>query len=150
MVTACALLVGGMLNQYNQINDRLRAHARERLGLLRTKEDGLARVDELGGVFTRERLQELDQQLPHMLGRYHLIRNAVLAMYCAVLVFLTTMLAIGAAYELRSSGWATGALVLFVVGMATMLVGLVQHALFVVGGNTMVRYEVRRILDLGR
>jgi hypothetical protein len=150
MVTACAILVGGMLTQYNQINERLRTFARERLDLLRSEEGGLARVADLAGAYTRERLRELDTQLPLLLKRYQRIRNAVLAMYCAVLLFVATMLTIGLAYGLQSAGWATGALVLFLVGMGITLVGLAQHAVFVVGGNTLVRYETQRILDLGR
>jgi hypothetical protein len=150
MVTACAILVGGMLIQYNQINDRLRVFARERLDILRTRDGGLTRVAEMTGAYAQERLTQLDDQLPYMLKRYHLIRNAVLTMYCAVLVFVVTMLTIGVAFGLRSLPWAVGALILFLLGMVTTLVGLAQHAFFVIRGNVVVRYETRRILDLGR
>jgi hypothetical protein len=150
MVTACAILVGGMLTQYNEMNARLRAFAKERLDLLRTDDGGLARVAELTGAFAKERLLELDTQLPQLLHRHQRIRNAVLTMYCAVLVFVATMLTIGVAYGVQSADWAISALVLFVVGMVTTLAGLAQHALYVVGGNAGIRYETRRILDLGR
>jgi hypothetical protein len=150
MVTACAILMGGMLTQYNQMNERLRAFARERLDLLRTPDGGLARVADLTEAYAVERLHELDGQIPRLLKRYQLIRDAVLTMYCAVLVFVSTMLAISLAYGLHSAGWATGALVLFLVGMVTALAGLAQHAFYVVGANTAVRYEMRRVLELGR
>jgi hypothetical protein len=150
MVTACAILVGGMLTQYNQTNDRLRAFAKERLNLLRTDDGGIARVDDLTGAYTKERLKELDTQLPRLLLRYQHVRDAVLTMYCAVLVFVATMLTISVAYALQSAGWAIGALVLFLVGMVTTLAGLVQHALYMLGGNVAVMYETQRILDLGR
>jgi hypothetical protein len=150
MVTACAILVGGMLTQYNQINDRLRVFARERLELLRTDEGSLTRVPDVGGAYAQERLSQLDEQLPSMLRRYYLIRNAVLTMYGAVLIFVVTMLTIGVAFGLQSLPWATSALVLFVLGMLCTLAGVAQHALFVIGGNVLVRYETRRILDLGR
>ncbi len=44
MITACAILISGMLAQYAQINDRLRSVAKERLGLPRTDDGELARV----------------------------------------------------------------------------------------------------------
>jgi hypothetical protein len=138
MVTACAILVGGMLTQYNQTNDRLRAFAKERLRLLRTDDGGLAHVGELTGAYAKERILELDTQLPRLLRRYQHVRNAVLTMYCAVLVFVATMLTISVAYALQSAGWAISALVLFLVGMVTALAGLVQHAVYVLGGNVAV------------
>jgi hypothetical protein len=150
MVTACAILVGGMLTQYNQMSERLRGFAKERLELLRTDEGGIARVTDLTGAYAMERLLELDAQLPRLLQRYRRIRNAVLTMYCAVLVFMATMLTISVAYALQSPGWATSALVLFLVGVVTALAALAQRAVFVVGGNVVVRYETQRILDLGR
>jgi hypothetical protein len=139
-----------MLTQYNQLNDRLRVFARDRLDLLRTPDGGVARAAEVTGAYARERLLEIDAQIPVMLKRYQSIRNAVLTMYCAVLVFVVSMLTIALAYELHSTGWATATLVLFLVGLVTALLGLAQHALFVVGGNVVVRYEALRILDLDR
>src|SRR5262245_59144529 len=92
----------------------------------------------------------LDVQLPRLLQPYQRIRNAVLTRYCTVLVFLATMLAISVAYAFQSAAWVTSALLLFLVGVVTALAALAQHALFAVGGNTVVRYETQRILDLGR
>lgn len=150
MITACAILISGMLAQYAQINDRLRAFARERLGLLRTDDGGLAQVAELSGAYTQERLRELDTQIPRLLRRYRMVHNAVLTMYCAVLLYIVTMFAIGVAYSEHSSGWATAALLIFLAGMATMLAGIGMQALYVYGANASVQYETQRILDLGR
>lgn len=149
MITACAILISGMLAQYAQINDRLRSFSKERLGLLRTEDGGLARVAELRGAYAKERLGELDAQIPRLLRRYRMVHNAVLTMYCAVLLFVVTMFAIAAAYGLQSSGWATAALLLFLAGMVTMLVGIGAQAVYVYGANASVRYETQRILDLG-
>lgn len=150
MITACAILITGMLAQYAQINDRLRNFAKERLELLRTGDGGLAREAELTGAYARERLSELDTQMPRLLRRYRMVHNAVLTMYCAVLIYVVTMFAIGAAYKLQSSGWATAALLLFLGGMATMLVAIGLQAVYVYGANASVQYETQRILDLGK
>lgn len=150
MITACAILITGMLAQYAQINDRLRSFAKERLGLLRTDDGGLAGVADLSGAYAKERLSELDAQIPRLLRRYRMVHNAVLTMYCAVLLFVVTMFAIAAAYALQSSAWATAALLLFLAGMVTMLVGIGVQAVYVYGANASVQYETQRILDLGR
>lgn len=150
MITACAVLISGMLAQYAQINDRLRSFARERLGLLRTDDGGLARVADLSGAYAQERLAELDAQIPRLLRRYRMVHNAVLTMYVAVLLFVVTMFAIGVAYSEHSSGWATAALLIFLAGMATMLVAIGVQAFYVYGANASVQYETQRILELGR
>ena len=150
MITACAVLISGMLAQYAQINDRLRSFAHERLGLLRGDDGELLRVGDLHDAYTRERLAELDAQIPRLLRRYQMVHNAVLTMYCSVLLFVVTMFAIGAAYKLQSSTWATAALLVFLAGMATMLVGIGLQAVYVYGANASVQYETQRILDLGR
>jgi hypothetical protein len=150
MVTACAILVGGMLTQYNQTNDRLRSFARERLNLLRTEDVGVARVAELTGAYTTERLLELDTQLSWLLHRYQRMCNAVLTMYCAVLDVRGDDAdhRVGVRVSVAGLG-EISALELFLVGMVTMLAALVKHALYVLGGNVAVLYETQRILELG-
>ena len=150
MITASAILISGILAQYAQINDRLRTFARERLELLRTDDGGLAHSADLNGAYATERLRELDTQIPRLLRRYQVVHNAVLTMYCAVLLYVVTMFAIGAAYKLQSSAWATAALLIFLTGMATMLVAVGLQAFYVYGANTSVQYETQRILKLGK
>jgi Protein of unknown function (DUF2721) len=90
MIMACAILLGGMQAQFAAINDRLRAMARERLELLRTPDGGLSNVASLVGAYAIERLCEIDAQMPRLLRRHQLVHNAVLTLYCAVLVFVLT------------------------------------------------------------
>jgi Protein of unknown function (DUF2721) len=75
MVSACAILVTGLLSRYAAINDRLRAIGQERLDLLRRK----IRASE--DPFIDERLAEIDYQIPDLLHRHKLAQNAVLAVY---------------------------------------------------------------------
>jgi hypothetical protein len=83
IMTACAILAGGLLTCYAAINDRLRAIARERLDLLRDGADP-ARRDPL----MAERLEELDAQLPGLLHRHTQARNALMGTYGASLIFI--------------------------------------------------------------
>lgn len=122
----------------------------ERLGLLRTDAGGLAREEELSSAYAKERLSELDAQIPRLLRRYRMVHNTVLTMNCAVLLFGVTMFAIGVVYSEHLSGWATAALLIFLAGMATMLVDIGLQAFYVCGANASVQYEPRRILELGK
>ena len=150
MITACAILLGGMQAQFAAINDRLRARARERLELLRTPDWGLSNVASLVGVYAIERLREIDAQMPRLLRRHQLVHNAVLTLYCAVLVFVLTMFIIAVAAAQHSSGMATLALVVFLIGIATVLVGVAVMAVEIRRSNDALQYETQRVLELGQ
>src|SRR5687767_13503104 len=89
MVTACAILLQGLLARYAQISERLRNLSRERLDLLfaQMTNDGLR----------AERLRLIDVQIPDLVKHHKFAHDAVLAVYYAVLLFLTSMFAIALA-----------------------------------------------------
>ena len=99
MVTTCAILLGGMQGHYAAVNDRLRAMARERLDLLL----GLGQSSN-PEAFVSERLEQIDHQLPDILRRHKRIRDTVLLVNCAVLVYLLSMVVIAAAV-MTASAW---------------------------------------------
>jgi hypothetical protein len=150
MVTACALILGGLLGRYAVINDRLRALARERLEMWQ-KFGGsfpaeMATVDALAV----ERLQEIDMQIPDLLRRHKWTRDAVLSVYGAVIVFITTMFVIAAAAVANSDLIAALVLILFLCGTALLLCGVLLTAREVRHSRHAVEYEVERIAALGR
>ena len=61
MFSACSVFVGGVLNHYTSVGDRIRALTRERLELLRAGKSTLG----------LERLDEIDTQLPELLHKRH-------------------------------------------------------------------------------
>lgn len=145
MVTSCAILVGGLLQRYAAINDRMRAMARERLDLLRSiKATAAAQLD----PYVAERLGEIDTQMPDLLRRHKLIHDSVLTVYCAVLVFVASMVVIAGAATFSSSAAAGAALVLFLVGTAVFLIGVLLTALEVRTSRRAVVYEVERVMAL--
>src|SRR6266487_765554 len=81
MFSACSVFVGGVLNHYTSVGDRIRALTRERLELLR------------GGrsVLSLERLDEIDTQLPELLNRHRLIHHALLAVYASIGILVLMM-----------------------------------------------------------
>jgi hypothetical protein len=144
MVTACAVLLGGLLSRYAAINERLRAHARERLDLLRQANAGEPTADS----FIPERLQEIDNQIPDLLHRHRLERDAVLSAYCSVLVFIVTMFVIAVAAAANSAVASTLALFLFLLGTGIMFLGVLLTAVEVRESQRAVEYEVRRVAGL--
>jgi hypothetical protein len=140
MVTACAIIVGGLMAHYQSVNDRLRAMTRERLDLLRGPSDA--------DPITLERLSEIDYQAPELVHRHQLIRDAILALYGAMFVFVACMLAIGIAAMSGSPLAAQSVLVLFLIGVLTLLLGLTISSLEIRVSHRAVDYEVQRVLSL--
>jgi hypothetical protein len=136
MLTACGILVSAMLQHYAAINDRVRAMSRERLGLV---------VATASGPESGERLTEIDYQLPGLLRRHELVRNAVLTIYAAVLVFVISMFVMAGAALSSSAGLATAALLVFLGGTAVMLLGLVFFALDIHSSHQALQYETVRV-----
>lgn len=111
MVSACAILVGGLSGRATAINDRLRALNKERLDLVR----GFNNLPLSG-----ERLREIDFQFPDLRQRLKIAHNAVLVIYCAILIFVFDMLLIALA-ALTASVWtAILALALFLIATLTL------------------------------
>lgn len=145
MVTSCAIMVGGLLQRYAAINDRMRAMTRERFELLRS----MGRTDSAQlDPFVAERLGEIDAQFPDLLHRHTLIHTSVLTVYCAVLVFVASMFVIAGAAAFSSSAAATAVLILFLAGTAVFLAGVLLTALEVRTSQRAVVYEVERVMSL--
>jgi hypothetical protein len=144
MITSCSILLGGMLSHYTAISDRLRAIARERLDLLRANAGGQS--DSL----TVERLNEFKVQVPQLLERLEMSRDAILAIYSAILVFVVDMFVIAAA-EVTDAEWiATAALVVFLFGTGVMLSGIWITAREIRRSQRAVAAEALRGLELTR
>ncbi len=139
MVTACSVMVSGLVNRFAAINDRLRALNHERIELLTKLSDN---------IFTAERIEEIDGQIPALLTRLKLAHNSVLAIYCAVVIFIIDMLVIALA-ALSNYAWAAfAALVVFLLGTAIIALGVmltireVQVSLFA------IEFETKRVAAL--
>jgi hypothetical protein len=150
MITSCAILVNGFLTRYAEVNDRMRSLARERLELLRGADGSLSTATGTVGAFKSERLAEIDAQLPGLLRRHELLHRAVLAIYLAILIFVLSMLTIALASAPNSATLATAALVVFIMGTLALLAGVALISVEVRLSNAAVRYEVVRVMRLGK
>jgi Protein of unknown function (DUF2721) len=148
LITAAALLTGALLAMYGSINDRMRAMSHERLDILTGADGSLLSAGQVPAS-GRERLTQIDTQLPLMLRRHRLLHDAVLLLFAGVAVLVLSVIAIGTAVTNGSGGIGTAALILVLVGTVTLLTGLLFAARSIMLSTDAVDYEVKRSLSLG-
>lgn len=147
MVSACGLVLTGLLARYAAVNDRLRALARERLELWRGMTASGDAAEPSSGL-AAERRALIDGQTPGLLRHHRLLHDAVLAVYTAVLVFVACMFVIALAALTERDWLASAALVLFLAGTATLLGGVLLTAVEVRTSHEAVQFEARRVMRL--
>jgi hypothetical protein len=122
MVTCCSIFTSAMFGRYESLSARMRALHRERLDLL-AQTDHETGADEERSRETR-RIEEIEHQLPGMLGRHRSIRNAILAVAAAMLTLVSGMFLIAAAELTRSTAVAGLALAVFLLATGVFLAGV--------------------------
>jgi len=148
LITAAAILSGALLTMYGSVNDRMRTMDQERLDILTGSGGSLLSAAELSPS-GRERLTQIDTQLPMLLRRHRLLHNAVLLIYAGVGVLVLSVITIAAAVTGRSAPAGTTALVLVLTGTVMLLGGLLFAARSIMISADAIDYEVRRTLSLG-
>ncbi len=148
LITAAAILSGALLTTYGSVNDRMRAMDRERLETLTGAGGTLLSAADVPAS-GRERLTQIDAQLPMLLRRHRLIHNAVLLLFAAVAVLVLSVIIIAVAVTNRSGAAGTVALVLVLAGTVTLLGGLLLAARSIMISAEAIDYEVQRTLSLG-
>lgn len=139
MISACAIMVGGLVGRFAAINDRLRLLNKERYELIAKFSD-----DSLSA----ERLSEIDGQIPGLEGRLHLSHNSVVLVYCAILTFLIDMFLIALA-ALTALGWiALTALIVFLIATGLIAVGIIFTLLEVYTSLNAITFEIKRVTKL--
>ncbi len=142
MVNACAVLLTGLLAHYGAINGRLRDLNRERLECLRNAASGF------DTALTLERLSEIDTQLPELLQRHKLMRNALVFVYLGAVCCVLSMLLIALANALESQWVSVAALLVFLLGTASVLIGLLVVSFEIRRSHGAVEFEVSRVSGL--
>ena len=148
LITTAAILSAALLTMYSSVNDRMRAMDRERLDILTGAAGTLLSAPEVPPA-GRERLTQIDTQLPMLLRRHRLVHNAVLVIYTGVAVLVLSVIAIGVAVTGRSGAAGTAALALVLAGTVMLLGGLLLAARSIMISMDAIDYEVRRALSVG-
>jgi len=136
MISACGLLLLGMNNKYSLVVNRIRILNEER-------RRALHKLGEKEFTFQENvRFESITKQLERLTYRVGLVRNAVLSYTIAVALFVLTSLLIGIGYLfdiIRMNSFIT---VLFLLGMLSVLVGVLFAAYETYKGYAIVKYEV--------
>ena len=136
MISACGLLLLGMNNKYSLIVNRIRLLNEERRRVLK-------KIDE-PEFSSREnvRIESISKQLEELSFRVKLVRNAVLSYTIAVALFVITSLLIGFGYLFDVTRLNSFITTLFLLGMVSVLIGVIYAAYETYKGYEIVKYEV--------
>ena len=138
MISACGLLLLGMNNKYSLVVNRIRILNEERRRAIRnTTEDRDFNYQET------QRLESISMQISSLVFRVKLVRNAVLSYTMAVALFVLTSLFIGFGYLFEISKLNSFITILFLVGMLSVLCGVIFAAYETYKGYEIVNFEVK-------
>jgi hypothetical protein len=142
LVTACAIIQGGVLGRFMYVGQRIRSLGHERLELLHS--------GKMNDTFSLERLQEIDRQIPLLKQRHRLLQRSVLLIYNAISIFLLSMFAIALSVAVNSSLAATLALACFLLGTCLLFMGVMFTGQETRMSHQAICYEVDRITALNQ
>jgi Protein of unknown function (DUF2721) len=148
LITTGALLSNGLLVIYGATNDRMREMTRERLEIRTGPTGNLLSAAECTPA-GRERLTEINHQLPLILRRHRLTRYAVLLTYSAIGVLVLSVIGIAVAVTRHSETFARTALGLVLAGTVVMLAGLLMASRSLAESADAISWAVKRTGSAG-
>lgn len=141
LITACAIIQGGILGRFMYVGQRMRLLANERLDLLH--------AGKLEDAFSLE-LQEIDRQIPLLKYRHRLLQRGVLLTYFAISIFLVSMFAIALSVASNLGEIASLALIFFLLATFLLLGGVVYASQEIRMSHKAICYEVDRVTSLSK
>ena len=147
LITTGGILSSGLLSVYGVVGERMRALTRERLDIRTGQRGEILDTADVSAV-GQERLVEIDQQLPLMMRRGDLLRNAVFLIYVGIVALVLSMFAISVAVTHDSEAWGWVALGLVLAGTVVMLAGIVVAGRSLIRSADAIRYAVERTREL--
>jgi len=137
MISACGLLILGMNNKYSIVVNRIRLlNEEKRRFAFKASENAFQYNEEV-------RLKSISTQLIKLHYRIRLVRNAVLSYSVAVGMFVTTSLIIGLAFWLKSRNLESLVIILFSLGMISVLSGIIFAAYETIKGYEIIRFDIK-------
>ena len=137
MISACGLLLLGMNNKYSLVVNRIRLLNEERRKAVNKTDDKSFNYQE------SQRLESISMQISKLVYRVGLVRNAVLAYTTAVALFVLTSLLIGFGFLFDLTKLNPFITVLFLLGMVSVLCGVIFAAYETYKGYEIVNFEVK-------
>ncbi len=136
MISACGLLMLGINTKFSNVLNRIRALNEEKRRLISSASDRTLAFPE------NQRLASVARQLQQLLRRAYFVRNSLLCYIAAVALFVITSLLIGVHYFSGMAGLQVAVILMFLVGMISVVMGIVYAALDTKMGYDVVRFEV--------
>lgn len=137
MISACGLLLLGMNNKYSLVVNRIRLLNEERRKTIHKTDSKDFNYQE------NLRLESISLQVTKLVYRVKLVRNAVLSYTSAVALFVLTSLFIGFSYLFDWTKLNSLITVLFLLGMISVLCGVIFAAYETYKGYEIVNFEVK-------
>lgn len=141
-ITACAVMINGLIIRYGSLGDRLRTVNQE---LSDFQESELAH-----DRHKAQRVQELESLLRDLLRHHHFMHDALVLTYTSILVFMLDMLVIAIAVATHVGWLSQMALIVFLGGVAVLFGGMVLIAYELRTSHYSIQLEVRRTCRLCR
>jgi hypothetical protein len=136
MISACGLLLLGMNNKYSLVVNRIRLLNEEKRKIFHQE-----KID----VDDSNRLNNIELQISHLIGRISLVRNAVFSYSLAVALFIVSSVLIGVTINKQTPGFDWLIVAFFYAGMFAVFVGIIFAAVEVWKGYRIVKIEISEI-----
>jgi hypothetical protein len=137
LMTLATIFANGLRTVGASIAENMIALKRERLGLLRGPHGEMLDGESVPPM-GRERLTQIGNEVPLMIGRFRRVRSAVMILWIAVALLVLSVallvlsvVAIAVAVTVPSEGFAFTALALVMAGVAALFGGIV----FMIGSS---------------
>jgi hypothetical protein len=137
MISACGLLLLGMNNKYSLVVNRIRLLDEEKRKLKTDLDSNKISVQ------NEKRLNNIKLQVEKFRFRIKLVRNAVLFYSIAVAFFIISSLNIGLQTNLKDERVFITAVTFFLLGMISVLLGIITAAREVWKGFEIVEIELQ-------
>jgi hypothetical protein len=137
MISACGLLLLGMNNKYSLVVNRIRLLNEERRKTVNKSDDKDFKYHE------NLRLESISTQITDLVFRVKLVRNAVLSYTIAVALFVLTSIFIGLGFLFDLTRFNSLIIILFLLGILSVLCGVVYAAYETYKGYEIVNFEVK-------
>ena len=162
MITSCCIFTNGLPAHYASIGERLRVTVRERLDLLREAEINSRRrpateerrpelvegsVEGLR-LIVQERLGDIDFQIPNLLRHHLFVRTSLAGAFIAIVVYILDMFVIAYSVLSDRTDFYGAILVVFLLGVASQLVGVLYSVIDAFMSHKIYAYETRHAMSL--
>ena len=142
VISACALLCLSTSARLTAILSRIRGFHQERIEAFQIEPGKDERADRVRAM----RLEGLEEQTHRLIRRAALIRNALLLLFFAIICMLISSLVLGLSTIV--DGVQPAAIVMFVVGVISMLIAMILSLAEIGAALKTVRYEHSRVASL--